>query len=282
MYQTTNTSRGCYQGRRRERENIPRGFCYFFIRNNYCRNGDHCNYSHDRQQLDVINSRNNHQNNNSNIEAPIKQDELEEILECPKFLNSGVCDQFRTCPYFHDGAECETWIECGQCKQKEYGTCNFKHRQLWKTKHHVQLMRMDPIRTPEDIVYNLYTLIGTSEKEIRAEEIVLAYAETFGEPLNTQSFNCQTIEEVLNKIPEIIIGEENIVKIINRRQGYKQKRGYEFRPTHQPPPFIFKRAKLAGGAIENESGAEDAKTETTTIVTPMQMDPEEKPKEEKE
>eukprot|EP01083_Nonionella_stella_P221634 791628_1 len=56
----------------------------------------------------------------------------EQITECPDWINKQVCDSFRTCPYFHDGVECDTWVEYGKCPEKDNGQCkDFHHRSIW-------------------------------------------------------------------------------------------------------------------------------------------------------
>merc|ERR1712130_90190 len=62
-----------------------------------------------------------------------KKDENEEqISECPDWINRQICDSFRSCPYFHDGVECDTWVEYGKCPEKDAGKCKeYHHRSIW-------------------------------------------------------------------------------------------------------------------------------------------------------
>merc|ERR1712228_911193 len=58
----------------------------------------------------------------------------EQISECPDWINLQVCDSFKSCPYFHDGVECNTWVEYGKCDEKdnEDSQCkNMHHRSIW-------------------------------------------------------------------------------------------------------------------------------------------------------
>merc|ERR1712217_490954 len=69
------------------------------------------------------------------VPPPPPKDE-EQISECPDWINKQVCDSFRTCPYFHDGVECDTWVEYGTCPEKEKGGCKlFHHRSIWIEKN---------------------------------------------------------------------------------------------------------------------------------------------------
>jgi len=58
----------------------------------------------------------------------------EEVLECPDFVHKGKCDNFKSCPFFHEQIECENWIELGECARYGSGACKLKHRQYWVDK----------------------------------------------------------------------------------------------------------------------------------------------------
>lgn len=57
--------------------------------------------------------------------------EIEQVVECPDWLNKGVCLNFRQCPHFHHSVECDFWIEYGKCNGKNSGECKLYHRKIW-------------------------------------------------------------------------------------------------------------------------------------------------------
>ena len=66
------------------------------------------------------------------IPLPPPPKDEEQISECPDWINKQVCDSFRSCPYFHEGVECDTWVEYGKCPDKEAGNCKmYHHRSIW-------------------------------------------------------------------------------------------------------------------------------------------------------
>ena len=77
---------------------------------------------------DMIKSNGNNDKMNKNEDK-----NEEQIRECPNWLSKGCCANFRECQYFHDGVECQTWVEYGKCVKFEKGNCEGgHHRSIWK------------------------------------------------------------------------------------------------------------------------------------------------------
>jgi len=164
-----------------QRQFLPKGYCHYFLLNGSCKKGQACRFMH--QKLDWINKTQPPTHNYIKQQQPMET--IEEILECPNFHAKGFCNRFRDCRYFHDGVECEKWIEEGQCENEE---CFLYHRSLWHRNRKAKITK------------NLTLLLRQNPGGINLDQIPIAYERQFGEFLNISSNELTGILQQINGV----------------------------------------------------------------------------------
>jgi len=105
----------------------PKGYCHFWMKKGYCKN-DSCMFKHERPPESMI----PFPGNLLNEPEYLREEDIEDVDECPEFIKEGCCNKFRSCPHFHPEVECEYWVEYGYCKERDFDRCNLQHRTRWK------------------------------------------------------------------------------------------------------------------------------------------------------
>lgn len=196
----------------RAQNNLPKGYCHYYIQNGYCRKNDSCRFLHQMPPNYTPAVAQPQQSRSLALpQYPVfgqepSGDTIEEILECPNFHAKGFCNRFKTCRYYHDGVECDTFIEQGTCPDE---TCPYYHRSIWERNR------------KQKVLNNLGKLLkqGANSYGVTLKDIPHLYEKEFGEYLY---ISLDELSSFLQEINGVTVKKElgkSTVKMKTRRRS---------------------------------------------------------------